>query len=57
MARRDREDLKNKSLSSVVMPRLPEELEELELGEIAIVDGKAFMRVDVGIDSSEKKIN
>ncbi|MGB0833421.1 MAG: hypothetical protein ACPGR2_02785 [Psychrobium sp.] len=57
MARRDREDLKNKPLSSVVMPRLPEELEELELGETAIVDGKAFMRVDVGVDNSEKKIN
>ncbi|WP_156520095.1 hypothetical protein [Pseudoalteromonas sp. MQS005] len=57
MARRDREDLKNKSLSSVVMPRLPEELEELELGETTIVDGKVFMRVDVEIDSSEKKIN
>lgn len=57
MARRDREDLKNKSLSSVVMPRLPEELEELELGETTIVDGKAFMRVEVDIANNEKELN
>lgn len=58
MARRDRDDVKNKSVTSVLgSKRLPQELEELEVGEMTIVDGKAFMRVDVEIANNEKELN
>tara|TARA_B100001059_G_C17808655_1_gene570809 strand:- start:1581 stop:1841 length:261 start_codon:yes stop_codon:yes gene_type:complete len=40
MARRDRDDVKNKSVTPILgSKRLPQ---ELEVGEMTIVDGKAF---------------
>lgn len=53
MARKDREELKNRPLSSAGMLRLPEELDELKQGETAIVDGKAFMRVEIENDKNQ----
>ena len=58
MARRNREDLKHKSLTSREMSRLPEELHELDFGKVAIIEGKAFMRVeDEVINNKDNKFN
>jgi dynactin complex subunit len=59
MARKDRADRKFKgvTLAHENISRLPPELEDLEVGEMALVDGKAFMRVEVEIDNNEKELN
>lgn len=58
MARRDREDLKQKSFTSREVSRLPEELLELDFGKVAIIEGKAFMRVeDEVINNKDNKFN
>jgi len=59
LARKDRADRKFKGVTLVHenVSRLPPELEELKVGEMASVDGKAFMRVDVEIDDNEKELN
>lgn len=59
VARKDRADRKFKgvTLAHENISRLPPELEDLEVGEIALVDGKAFMRVEVEIANNEKELN
>lgn len=59
MARKDRADRKFKNVTLVHenVSRLPPELEELKVGEMALVDGKAFMRVEVEIANNEKELN
>ena len=42
-----RKDRLNSNVTSIgVKQIIPEQLESLEIGEIAILDGKAFMRVE-----------
>ena len=57
MARKDRADRKFKNVTLVHenVSRLPPELEELKVGEMALVDDKAFMRVEVEIANNEKE--
>lgn len=57
VARKDRTDRKFKgvTLAHENVSRLPPELEELKVGEVAFVDDKAFMRVEVEIANNEKE--
>lgn len=59
VARKDRANRKFKgvTLAHENISRLPPELEELKVGEVAFVDDKAFMRVDVEIDKNDKESN
>ncbi|PAX99100.1 hypothetical protein CKO50_22830 [Pseudoalteromonas sp. HM-SA03] len=59
VARKDRTDRKFKgvTLAHENVSRLPPELEELKVGEVAFIDDKAFMRVDVEIDKNDKESN
>ncbi|KXJ51534.1 MAG: hypothetical protein AXW17_01525 [Colwellia sp. Phe_37] len=56
VARTDRK-FKGVTLAHENVSRLPPELEELKVGEVAFVDDKAFMRVKVEIDKNDKESN
>lgn len=59
MARRNREDVINKNVTLVHQESIPiedfYELERLKIGEVAIINNKAFKRiaVDVSLESEE----